>query len=263
VIILVVLMAVIGGPALMMALKTRARKHAKTVICQAHLKEWATIFAMYTDDNNGFFPERRSGNMAYGRWMDSMREYYIAAEYIRLCPVAKKIANPDMTEGMDWWGSTFVAWGKVPSRDAGGQGIIGYYGSYGVNGYVYEPVGSDVYGKPPERFWRTINVKGGNYIPIFLDCYFWCGWPDDDDTPPKYDGLQSRSDADAMNRFCLNRHNGFVNGLFMDFSVRKVGLKELWTLKWHRQFNTAGPWTKAGGAQPSDWPQWMRRFKDY
>ena len=51
--------------------------------------------------------------------------------------------------------------------------------------------------------------------------------------------------------------------LFMDFSVRKVGLKELWTFQWHRLSDTAGPWTKAGGALPSDWPKWMRGFKDY
>ena len=51
--------------------------------------------------------------------------------------------------------------------------------------------------------------------------------------------------------------------LFMDWSVRKVGLKELWTLKWNRNFDTAGPWTKAGGVKPEDWPEWMRRFKDY
>jgi hypothetical protein len=51
--------------------------------------------------------------------------------------------------------------------------------------------------------------------------------------------------------------------LFMDWSVRKVGLKELWTLKWHRSYDTAGPWTKAGGVKPEDWPQWMRIFKDY
>ena len=38
---------------------------------------------------------------------------------------------------------------------------------------------------------------------------------------------------------------------------------ELWTLKWHRNFDTTGPWTKAGGVQPADWPEWMRRFKDY
>ena len=51
--------------------------------------------------------------------------------------------------------------------------------------------------------------------------------------------------------------------LFMDWSVRKVGLKELWTLKWSRDFDTAGPWTLAGGVKPEDWPAWMQRFKDY
>jgi hypothetical protein len=50
----------------------------------------------------------------------------------------------------------------------------------------------------------------------------------------------------------------------MDCStVRKVGLKELWTLKWHRTFDTANAWTGAGGVQPGDWPEWMRSFKDY
>jgi prepilin-type processing-associated H-X9-DG protein len=62
---------------------------------------------------------------------------------------------------------------------------------------------------------------------------------------------------------CINRHDGYVNSLFMDWSVRKVGLKELWTLKWHREYDTRNPWTKAGGVKPEDWPQWMRRFRDY
>jgi hypothetical protein len=29
------------------------------------------------------------------------------------------------------------------------------------------------------------------------------------------------------------------------------------------QFDTANKWTRAGGVQPEDWPEWMRRFKDY
>ncbi len=37
-----------------------------------------------------------------------------------------------------------------------------------------------------------------------------------------------------------------------------IRLKELWTLKWHPQFNTSGPWTEAGGVQSTDWPEWMR-----
>jgi hypothetical protein len=66
-----------------------------------------------------------------------------------------------------------------------------------------------------------------------------------------------------MARCCINRHVGAVKCLFVDGSVRKVGLKELWTLKWHRSFDTAGPWTKAGGVMPADWPRWMSPFKEY
>ncbi len=64
-------------------------------------------------------------------------------------------------------------------------------------------------------------------------------------------------------RFCIDRHDGAVNSLFLDWSVRKTGLKELWTLKWHQNCETRGPWTKTGGVQPEDWPAWMRRFRDY
>jgi len=61
----------------------------------------------------------------------------------------------------------------------------------------------------------------------------------------------------------MNRHAGGINMLFGDGAVHKVGIKELWTLKWHDTFDTAGPWTKAGGVRPEDWPEWMRKFKDY
>jgi hypothetical protein len=50
---------------------------------------------------------------------------------------------------------------------------------------------------------------------------------------------------------------------FLDFSVKKAGLKELWTFKWHRAYPQAGPWTMAGGVQTTDWPDWMKRYKDY
>jgi prepilin-type processing-associated H-X9-DG protein len=66
-----------------------------------------------------------------------------------------------------------------------------------------------------------------------------------------------------MKMLCLNRHNGQTNVTFVDFSTRTVGLKELWTLKWNRQFDTTGAWTKAGGVQPEDWPEWMKSFRDY
>ena len=268
---LIELLVVIAIIALLMAILMpalqRVRKQARNVACQSNLRQWGTIFAMYTNDNEGYFPERKGGSDGYGRWMDSMREYYIAEEDIRLCPVTTKIANLDMIQPLDWWGSTFVAWGKVPVWDAGGGRTIGYYGSYGVNGYIYVPIGDNVYGKAPGRFWRTINTKSGNEIPMFLDCYFWCGWPDDDDTPPEYFDHQMRPDENAMNRYCLDRHDGNINAIFMDYHVQKVGLKQLWTLKWSKDFNKVNPWTTAGGVTPGDWANygsgWMAKFKNY
>jgi len=95
---------------------------------------------------------------------------------------------------------------------------------------------------------------------VVLDCALFASLPEAADQPPK---VPDDFASGGMRYFCINRHNGFVNALFMDGSVRKIGLKELWTLKWHRQFDTAGTWTKAGGIRPEDWPKWMRRFKDY
>ena len=66
-----------------------------------------------------------------------------------------------------------------------------------------------------------------------------------------------------MKRACVDRRKGHIISLFMDCSVRKTGLKELWSLNWYRGFNTTGPWTRAGNVQPEDWPDWMRHFKGY
>ena len=102
---------------------------------------------------------------------------------------------------------------------------------------------------------------------MFADCTYVDGTPLHTDSPPLFDG-QSRASGgtnprNEMNHFCTSRHSGSINMLFLDWTVRKVGLKELWTLKWHRRFNTADVYTRAGGMRSEDWPQWMRHFKDY
>jgi len=80
--------------------------------------------------------------------------------------------------------------------------------------------------------------------------------------PPEYHGQWLGYNREMMH-FVIDRHNGFVNHVFMDWSVRKVGLKALWKLKWHKEYNINGPWTTAGGGVASDWPNWMRSVKEY
>ena len=66
-----------------------------------------------------------------------------------------------------------------------------------------------------------------------------------------------------MGRCCIDRHDGFIGCAFADSSVRQVGLKELWTLKWNKTFDTGGIWTTAGGVQDSEWSEWIRSLPNY
>jgi hypothetical protein len=154
------------------------------------------------------------------------------------------------------WGRTFEAWEMTsPGRP--------FRTSYGFNGWLFC---CDFDASIPARTrWRDkltgvqIDIlRGRANIPVLLDSTRPYGHPKDYHLPPRREGS-----GFEIGHFCINRLNEHINSLFLDWSVRKVGLKELWTIKWHMQFNTAGPWTKAGGALPEDWPYWMRGLKDY
>ncbi len=268
---LIELLVVIAIIALLMAILMpalqRVKKQARGVICLSNLKQWGTIFVMYTDDNDGLFPTRRSG---YGRWINVLYDYYSRNNEIRVCPMAKKIKHPVYPPGgggtLGVGGDAFTSWGKMGitgGRPTGEYEPAGTWGSYGINGWIYVCGQPILYGKPAKDFWRTPNVKGVGNIPLFLDSWFWCGWPDNFDTPPSFNGEKWATDADSMNRFCINRHQRAINGIFLDYSARPIGLKELWVLKWHRVYDEAGPYTTAGGALPDDWPEWMRSFREY
>jgi len=256
---LIELLVVISIIALLMSILMpalqRVRKQARAVACQSNLKQWGTIWVMYTDENNGFFPKRTSNT---GRWIDVLFSYYYREGKFRLCPSATRIAAPqgavdDLTVG----GDAETAWGII--APSGGR-PVGTYGSYGINGWVYvnaEP-GGVLYGKPAQFFWKTPNVKGAAQIPLFLDCWYWCGWPDDTDTPPKVDGRAARldGDVDSMNRFCINRHQQAINGVFLDYHVDKIWLKQLWHVRWSKRFDV----NKPGPNWPTEAP-WMISFK--
>ncbi|KPK41312.1 MAG: hypothetical protein AMJ65_09780, partial [Phycisphaerae bacterium SG8_4] len=113
-------------------------------------------------------------------------------------------------------------------------------------------------------YYRHVNIKPADRIPVFVDCFWYDVWPFPNNQPPTYDGAtENLAGSNEMRRICLNRHHEAINGAFLDWSVRKIGLKELWTLPWYNDFDTRGPWTKAGNVQSEDWPEWMRSFKDY
>ena len=157
--------------------------------------------------------------------------------------------------------AVFAAWGIYQGADLGANGLAG---SYGLNGYTIDIPEWGTYegGVSARDGWRDFKAVGdADRVPLFVDALRFDLWPRDVEGPAANEF--SAWSANNMARCCINRHAGTVGCLFLDGSARKVGLKELWTLKWHRTFNTAGPWTTAGGVTASDWPEWMRGFEDY
>ena len=237
------------------------QRHAKEMLCLSQLHKWGDIFQDYLNDNDGYFMPGLSLNVqgSDSMWMSALRDYYGNSYKLRCCPEA--VVPGSETSGNQWGGNgVFTAWGVFD--ESWSLVVPGDYGSYGMNGWACNPPVGDFY--PDELQWRTANVVGGDNIPLFLDSQWIDGWPLHYDVPPAYDGEPWGGDPqNHMLRVCINRHRGYVNSLFFDFSARKVGLKELWTLKWHREFDTCGMWTVCGGVTPGDWPIWMQDFEDY
>jgi prepilin-type processing-associated H-X9-DG protein len=138
----------------------------------------------------------------------------------------------------------------------------GIKGSFGLNEWIYNAQPGSVLlgeGRHYENYWKNAEVKYADRAPLLLDCTYQEGQPGDGDTPPPYEGApRVTTIINEMNHFCINRHNGFVNGLFFDSSVRTVGLKELWRLKWHRKYDPQKSYPA-----DSEWPLWMVRLKGF
>jgi len=224
----------------------RARAQTKAVVCGANLRQWAQIFMTYAvehDDNMWF----------------NVLEPYSEAETMNVksnkfwcCPMATKTWNEGARPGLPT-----SAW-YLDHEDLVNDIGPAVYGSYGINAYIYNA--------PWKTYWKTINVAQAYQVPLFMDCKFFEIYPKPYDSPPPveefYDGNWLQNE---MRHSCMDRHkNRTINCAFLDSSVKKVPLKCLWTLKWHRTFDVKGKWTPTGPVkvQPEDWPDWMRKYPE-
>jgi prepilin-type processing-associated H-X9-DG protein len=259
------------------AINENSRKHAKEILCLSNLMKWGQIFQAYTADNDGFFHAREIGTISgYTRLWPYVYKPYYTDPMMRFCPTANNprlLTGPFATWNYPFFGSfnpmldpALYMPGESEYDPETGTVTNGYFtGSYGMNRYV-ENMKGGVSGTDP-AYWRRAGLKGADKAPVLMDSMYFYYWGRSTDSPPEFDGdIQNE-----MNFICINRHTGYINVCFLDFSARKVGLKELWTLRHSRTFDTCGPWTICGfggdaeacaAAWDAEAP-WMKDFPEY
>ncbi len=234
----------------------KVKEQARAVICKANLHQWGIMYFLYAENHNQSLPVGWNGGTM---WMTDLLTYYEGVNDLCLCPSAKQF----LSRKTDIWAAgEFTAWGKYGdgAYPVPAWGQEGMYGSYGANGWGHNPLDvgvADTYDIPAAmrgNFWRKmVNVSRAETVPLLGGC-MWDGTePTEIDAPPASQGEQMA--GSGMSIFCLDRHNGGSNMLFMDTSAREVGLKELWRLRWHRQWDRS--------LVNVTWPDWMNKYKDY
>ena len=248
--IIAVLMAI-----LMPALR-RVKEQGKMISCIGTLKQWNLIAAMCTESNDGKFWDSDPGTPGYWyvKYLDERYKSWKRNE-LWFCPSASQPIRDEFGVEVPTF-NIFNAWGIFTGADLSSDGVAG---SYGINGYCLIPRDSSTTtyegGVAVSNGWKTAGgSRQANNVPWFTEALRFDLWPLPTHAPAtnEFEAWSSNN----MARTCINRHQGFLNAAFLDFSVRKVGLKQLWQLKWHRR------WNPDNDPVP-DWPDWMKRFKDY
>lgn len=224
----------------------RVKHQASNLVCQSNLRQFGSLFHAYAADHDkhffaGYYEYTDPDGNEYhcsrkDLWAVALEPYY-ENHKVMLCPLAdEKLA----------YISSFSAWGEPDN--------LPFFGSYGLNAwicdtpsYILETEGHDT-----SKSWRRSDVSGSSRIPLLADSVWECGRPEDTDLPPDYEAQPwydvGGKYVNHLRRYCPNRHEGGVNVLFLDASVRPTAIKQLWTLKWNRTFEPHNI---------SDWPEWM------
>jgi len=251
---LVELLVVISVIAVLMGILMPALRAAKergmSAVCGAHLHQWGLAFAMYTSESNGrympgYMDARRDGKYA---WINALRPYYADNDKIRFCPRANR--TPE--EGGRMPQAAWDLKNHVIGQAGGFQYIKDDRGSYGINWWINDNDDTGPGGSPAKNKWRRSDVNGSGRIPVLMDCGFFLARPMDTDLPPETDGSEGWDPlvpVQGIRRVAHDRHYKGINVLFMDGSAEHVKVKELWDLKWHREWKFD---------RTFEWPPWMR-----
>jgi prepilin-type N-terminal cleavage/methylation domain-containing protein len=131
------------------------------------------------------------------------------------------------------------------NADTAWNWMYGGSGSYGMNLWlinIYPDYYPGIFASDKDKFYPRYVGATPAMTPLFTDSNWVGSWPEDQDyVGDLYTGWGRHEKRFFMGRVCVDRHSMAVNSSFVDGSVRRIPLGELWSLKWHQTFS---PWVQ-------------------
>jgi len=242
----VIIVTIVFALMVAVAVCGNSRTYADQAECMSKLCRWAAVIHTINDSRAGQLPLLTPEIALYPNLLK--------------CPSTRD--DPNRPAGEADWGGTTTTYQFVDDANRVDTA------SYGFNYWIMSSNLEPLPGQPNhvDRYSYPSNA------PLMLDSMWLGGWPKNTDNPPlspdskpswwgQTGTLSSMINWwQHMTTFVMDRHSGGVHSLFLDDSVRRIKVQDLWRLSWYSGFNAMGPWTPQGGVQPTDWPEWLRPY---
>src|SRR5208282_2277996 len=192
--LLVVIAVIAILAALLLPVLSSARERAKEIQCKNNVRQLTLASWIYATDS-GSHAAYNHPTDPDGLWM--AMGYYGNQKRLLLCPLTR---DPSVRPA--YWGAADRTW--VWGGQHGNNTNV-YYGSYGLNGWLYDKPTWGGSGHPELMMGKQSLIQKPSQTPVFLDAIWVDLWPMETDPPSKdlYNGVYPKP---GMTRCTIARH---------------------------------------------------------